>query len=105
MVKIELEITDIDYDTLIERYLPLMGDKLRESGNPLGSLLSGGMSGSLARTVLQKSPQSAKDKLAADLINGSAPRLSAELEKFARQKGVEIRIGALRAGTAEKPGK
>ena len=48
MVKLELELTDIDYDTLLQEYLPRIKDKLEKSGSPLAGMLSGGMGLSLA---------------------------------------------------------
>lgn len=100
MIKIEIEVTDVDYDGLIDRYLPQVLDQLRQTAGPLGSLLSGGGEG-LARTVLRKASPSTRDRLAAELINANAGRLSGELEALASRQGVSIRIAGLRA--REKP--
>ena len=75
MVKLELELTDIDYDCLIREYLPKVREKLQQGGSPLSMLLSGGM----VETLLLRSPDSVKDKLAAELINLNAPRLEEQL--------------------------
>ena len=42
MIRLTIELEDMDFDDLIHRYLPVIGEQLRSSGNPLGALLSGG---------------------------------------------------------------
>ena len=69
MVKLELELTEIDYDYLIKEFLPKIADKLQASGNPLAGLLSGGMAG----TLIQMAPNSMKDKVVLILLGGNAP--------------------------------
>ena len=93
MVKLELELTEIDYDRLIRDYLPKVQEKLQQSGSPLAGMLSGGMAGS----VLGLMPDSMKDKLAAELLNANAERLTAELEKVAERNGLPGRVRNLRA--------
>ena len=93
MVKLELELTEIDYDYLIKEFLPKIADKLQESGNPLAGLLSGGMAG----TLIQMAPTSMKDKVVAEFITSAAPRLSAQIEKVAADNGVSCKVKNLRA--------
>ena len=93
MVKLELELTEIDYDLLIREYLPKAVDKLKQSGSPLAGLLGGGMAGSL----LQMASNSMKDKLAAELINAGASQLEQELEKLAAKNGIPGRVKNLKA--------
>lgn len=83
MVKLELELTDIDYDTLLQEYLPRIKDKLEKSGSPLAGVLSGGMTG----TLLQMAPASMKDKLAAEMLNLNAARLEQQLSEMAARNG------------------
>ena len=40
MIRLTIELEDVDFDVLIEHYLPVIGEHLRSSGNPLGALLS-----------------------------------------------------------------
>ena len=96
MVKLELELTDIDYDYLIREYLPRVQDKLQQSGSSLSSLLGGNMAG----TLLTMAPESVKDKLAAELINAAAPQLSEQLESVAAKNGIPGKVKNLKA-TAE----
>lgn len=97
MVHIEITIDDIDYDALIEQYLPEMTEKLREAGNPVAMLLSTGMSSSMARNTIKKMPQEEKDKLAADIINQYSVKLSRGAEDFASQQGINTTVVDLKA--------
>ncbi|MCD8147887.1 MAG: hypothetical protein LUD84_11550 [Clostridiales bacterium] len=96
MIKLELEISEVEYETLLD-LLPQMGEQLRQSGNPVGMLLSNGMSSGMARRVLSTLSQEQKDKLAADLINGNSQKLIDKTEELARQNGVGLKIASLEA--------
>ena len=90
MVKLEIELSDIDYDQLLNTYLPKMQEKLGEN-SPLSSL--GGLAGSL----LGMAPDSMKDKLAAEAINANADKLSEKMEEMAAQNGIPGKVKTLRA--------
>ncbi len=98
MIKLELEISEVDYKTLLS-LLPQLGEQLRQSGNPVGMLLSNGMSSGMAKRVLATLSQEQKDKLAADLINGNSQKLIGKTEELARQNGVGLKIASLEATT------
>lgn len=94
MVKLELELTDIDYAYLIRTYLPKVRDRLQESGGPLAGLLR---AGGMAETLLLRAPEEMKDKLAAELLNMNAPALEQQLEQLARENGIPGRVRGLHA--------
>ncbi|MCD8189243.1 MAG: hypothetical protein LUD78_03325 [Clostridiales bacterium] len=96
MIKLELEISEVEYETLLN-LLPKVGEQLRQSGNPVGMLLSNGMSAGMAKRVLSTLSQEQKDKLAADLINGSSQKIIGKTEEVARQNGVGLKIASLEA--------
>ncbi len=96
MIKLELEISEVDYETLLN-LLPQMGEQLRQSGNPVGMLLSNGMSAGMAKKVLSTLSQEQKDRLAADLINGNSRKLIDKTEELAQQNGVGLKIASLEA--------
>ncbi|MCD7887058.1 MAG: hypothetical protein LUG44_05500 [Clostridiales bacterium] len=96
MIKMELEVSEVEYETLLD-LLPQVGEQLRQSGNPVGMLLSNGMSAGMARRVLGTLSQEQKDRLAADLINGSSRKLIDKTEELARQNGVGLKIASLEA--------
>ena len=98
MVKLELELTDIDYDYLIREYLPKVQEKLQQNGSPLASMLSGGFAGSMLTLM----PNSMKDKLAAELINANAARLTEEMERIAAKNGIPGTVKNFRATAAEE---
>ena len=93
MVKLELELTEIDYNTLISEYLPKVQEKLQQNGSPLASMLSGGFAGSMLNLM----PNSMKDKLAAELINANAASLSREVEQVAHSQGVGGKVKSIKA--------
>lgn len=97
MIRIEMTIDELDYDSLFDRYLPAIAEKLRETGNPVGMLLSNGMPSSMAKSIVAGLPQSAKDKLAADLLNANGARMGQKMEELAAEKGIHVRVDAVHA--------
>lgn len=92
MVKLEIELEELDYDMLIDQFLPQLTQHLRASGNPIGMLLSNGMTASVARTVLRSLSQEQKDQLTCDLLNNSKERLISSLEEGLAQKGFHLKV-------------
>lgn len=88
MIKLELELADIDYDAL----LPMIRERLEKSGSPMASLVSGGFG---------MIPDSMKDRLAAEMLNANAWKLTDQLEKLAAQNGIKGKVRNFRA-SAEK---
>lgn len=97
MVKLELELSELDYGAMLERLLPMMGDQLRSSGNPLGMLLSNGMPTSMARHLLATVPQEQKDALLCDLINGNSAKMSKKAEQSAAKQGIHVKVERIHA--------
>ena len=93
MIKLELELHDVDYDTLIREYMPRIREMLEKSGNAL----SGALSGPLAETILLRSPDSARDKLCAELLNANSAALARRLETLAAQNGIRGTVKNVRA--------
>ena len=93
MVKLELELTDIDYDALLRDYMPKIKDKLEQSGSPLAGMLTGGMAGAM----LQLAPTSMKDKLAAEMLNMNAAKLEQQLTEMAARNGINGKVQNLKA--------
>lgn len=97
MIRLTIELEDIDFDVLIEHYLPVIGSHLRANGNPLGSLLSNGASASVAKGMLRALSPEKKEQLAAELINGNRQKLIDSLEKLATSYGFQARVRSLQA--------
>ena len=98
-MKIEIEVEDIDYDNLVDQYLPLMTDKLRESRNPVALLISNGMPSSLAKTVLRGLSQDKKDEIVAEMINTNSNVIKEKVSEFASQNKVKVKIKKVFAST------
>lgn len=97
MIQLTINISDLDYDSLLSQYLPQLTDKLRESGNPVAMLLSNGMPASMAQNIVRGLPQKAKDQLAADLLNANAAKLMDKVEQTARDNGISVSVSGLHA--------
>lgn len=97
MIHLDITLEEIDFDSLIDLYLPLIMDKLRESDSSVSRLLSGGMPTSLAKAALHKLPQETKERIAAELINRNASKLKQKAENYARENGVAVKIGRISA--------
>ena len=100
MVKIELILDQIDYDALVEAFLPQITEKLKSSGNPMASMLSGSSANSMIKSFIGHMSESRKDALAAELVNNNAETLKIQLENYARSQGISGKAVSLRA-TAE----
>ena len=68
MIKLEMELSDIDYEVLVKEILPKVADRLKQNGSPLAPLLSGGM----AANVLLRASDSVRDRMAAEILNAAA---------------------------------
>lgn len=93
MIKLELELHDVDYDALIRNYLPRVREMLEKTGSPLASTLSG----PFAETLLLRSPDSVKEKLCAELLNANSAALERRLEELAAQNGLRGTVKNVRA--------
>ena len=92
MVKLELELSDIDYDQLLNTFLPKMQEKLGPN-SALSSLLGGGLAGSL----MSMAGNSTNDKLAAQVINMNSETLSRKMEEMAAKNGIPGKVRNLKA--------
>ena len=102
MIHVELTIEDLDYDTLIDRFLPTVAEKLHQSSNPVAMLVSNGMPASMAKAIIKQLPQDKKNQLAADLINQFRAKIEQGAEQAAAQQGIHVSVCGLKASTDEK---
>lgn len=98
MIELKLTLDELDYDALVDRFLPVLTEHLRASGNPVGMLLSNGMSASMAKGILHGLSKEKKEQLAVDLLNGNKSKIIAALEHAAGQQGFQLHICDARAG-------
>ncbi len=97
MLKLELELTDLNYDVMLEQLLPRLTEQLRNSGNPVGMLLTSGMGSGMAKKIIAGLSQEQKDKLLADMLNANSAALIAKAEGFAAQNGIQGRVVSIKA--------
>ncbi len=99
MLKLELELSAIDYEALIEKLLPLVGDRLENQS--VGRLLGSGASSAMARAALGMMSQEKKNRMAASLLNDNADKIAAAIESAAAKNGVSCRVRGVRAETED----
>lgn len=92
MIKLELTLDNIDYDDLIDRYLPLVRDHLQASSNPVALLLSNGMSSAMAKKIVHTLPQQKKDELATELINANKKKLLSKATTLAEEQNISVNV-------------
>lgn len=95
MLRLELELNELDYTALAEVMLPLMAEELKRQGNPMAALLSS--SPEMAKKLLSHLSQSQMDNIAAQAINHNAGTMARRAEELARQQGVHARVVSVRA--------
>lgn len=95
MLKLELELSNLDYESLLEVILPLAGDKLNNEA--LGAMLGSGASSAMAKAALRMMPQEKKDRMTAELINRNADKICTAIESAAAKNGVSCRIRTVSA--------
>lgn len=97
MIKLELELSDLDFDALIDAYLPQIGDQLQKAGHPIGAMLANGMPASVAKGMLRALSQEKKEQLAVSLLNSNQRKLISAIENAGAQKGIPLHISQLSA--------
>jgi len=91
-MKVEIEIDNIDYDNLVDQFLPVITDSLRASKNPVALLISNGMSAFVAKTVLKGLSREKKDELVAEIINANSGKIMEAATEFTASNKVKVRI-------------
>ena len=71
MVKLEIELSDIDYDQLLNTFLPKMQEKLG-ANSTLSSLLGGGLAGRMLEQALRIALESDCVSVRVDTHRGNA---------------------------------
>ena len=93
MIRLELEVSELDSDALVELYLPQFTEKLKREGNPLHAMLNP----TVIKTLLKTMSQDKKEQLACDLINGNSEKMATLFEESAARRGIRIKINSAKA--------
>ena len=93
MIELKLLVDEVDYDSLVETLLPLVQDKLRDSGGVLGGVLSGSpeMAAAMARRALRAMSQEKKDELV-QLVTKNRGILLQKGGELAEKNGIKLHL-------------
>lgn len=97
MIKLEIDIKDIDFNGLIDQFLPVMLEKLRQSDNTASKLIANGMPAPVAKMILKNLPQATKEQITAELLSSNKDVISKYLADIASQNSIRLAIGDIRA--------
>ncbi len=97
MIKLELELSDLDFNALIDAYWPQIADQLKKAGHPISAMLANGMPLSVAKGMLRALSQEKKEQLAVSLLNNNQKKLISAIENAGAQKGISLHINRLTA--------
>lgn len=97
MIKLELELSELDFNALIETYWPQIVDQLKKAGHPIGAMLANGMPISVAKGMLRALSQEKKEQLAVSLLNNNQKKLVSSIETAGAKKGISLHINNLSA--------
>ena len=80
--------------TFYDELLPLVQDKLRDSGAMLGGMLSGSpeMAAAMARTALRAMSQEKKDELLVQLVTKNRDKLLQKGSALAEKNGIKLHL-------------
>ena len=98
-MKITLELTDIDYASVVKFALPLLQGKFSESDGDAAKMLSQimKMPPSLAAGMVDFLPQDTKNELAVMLFNQNKDSIIKAVSYYAEKKGLSFRIDSFTA--------
>lgn len=93
-MKITLNINNINYETIIDKSVPLLKEKAQKDNNILLKTISGilSMPGDISKKMLNALPQETKDELVVYLINSNKGKIAELLQNTLTNKGIELRI-------------
>lgn len=93
-MQVVLTVDDIDYGAFVERYYPLVKDRI-QGGDGMGGMLLSKLSSvpsDQIRKVVDMLPKSAKDEIAVRLLNANKEKLLARAEHLLDEQDLGVRI-------------
>lgn len=98
-MKITLELTDIDYASVVKYALPLLQEKLTAGDSEASKMLAqiAKMPPSIAAGMVDFLPQDTKNELAVMLVNQNKDRIIHAVTEYAEKKGISFRIDSFSA--------
>ena len=102
MIKLELDLQDVDFDALAQRFLPQVAEKLGQAGGALG-VLGRNMPESMVLGIVKRMSPAAKERMAVELIQSQKGLIAERLAAAAQSQGIRLTITGIAARTEEKP--
>ena len=99
MIKLEMELSDIDYEVLVKEILPKVADRLKQNGRPARAAPLRRHGGKRSAARLSTACATAWPRR-----SSTPPRraLTGTLEKLAADNGIPCKVQGLRATAAQK---
>jgi len=101
MIRLEIDLDEIDYNALLERYYPQLAEELRREGGTFGAMLSN-MGGTLAKGMIASLSRETKDALLCMLLNRNSDMIKTIAEQAAMSKGVSLQVTHVQATSGKK---
>ena len=98
MMKITLEINDLDYGSVVAALLPTVHEKLEKDDGSVGTKILSkltSLSPSIAQKMVNLLPRETQNEIAVLLINKNKDKILEMASSLAREKGISVRIGDL----------
>ncbi len=106
MIELKLKLDDIDYSGIAELAMPIVKEKLSESGNFVGGLIgkhipAAAMNAALSGFLQFLTPEQ-KDEIVLSLINKYEKNIIDILQQTALNNGVDLTIKGLNASKIDR---
>lgn len=93
-MKLIFNISDLDYVSLVEKVLPVVKEKMKDSDGAAAKILMA-MPPFAIKTAVKAMPQETRDAVAALLINKYKDAIISAAERYSEDSGVHIHVGDL----------
>ena len=93
-MEIVIKIDDIDYGAVVERYYPIVKDRI-QAGDGMGAKMLSSLSSippEKIRSFVQLLPKGTKDELAARLLNANKEKLLSKAAKLLEEQDLAVTI-------------
>ena len=98
-MELTLKVSNIDYNSIAQKLLPILENKLADGSIPGGSLISGLLTPERAVSMLNMLPQSTKDSILVQYVKQNQDQIARQLEQFASSEGVKLQVDQVSAKT------
>ena len=97
MIKLEILVSEVEYEAILDRYWPYISEKLKESGHPIAKMAGSALPPAMVKSLVSAMPQEKKDRLIAELINVHEKKVCEKIESLAQNAEVGIDVQAIHA--------